>query len=231
MIKAVIFDMFETLITHYESPLYFARQICADIGISEPVFRKIWDTTDEARTLGQTTLEHVIEDILRTNHRYSDDLFDMIIKKRRQAKRECFEHLHCEILPMLNVLRESDIKIALITNCYHEEADVIRQSVLFPYFDVVCMSCELRLKKPDPAIFRHCTTSLSVLPEECLYVGDGGSFELETAREIGMHPLQAVWYFKDGVNHPSERKSEFSHAQTPMDVVSKINQLNESELY
>ena len=61
MIKAVIFDMFETLITHYESPLYMGKQICADIGISEPRFREIWDTTDEDRTLGKKTLEEVIE--------------------------------------------------------------------------------------------------------------------------------------------------------------------------
>ncbi len=35
MIKAVIFDMFETLVTHYESPLYFAEHMAADMGISE----------------------------------------------------------------------------------------------------------------------------------------------------------------------------------------------------
>ena len=31
MIKAVIFDMFETLITHFKSPLYFGKQIAEDI--------------------------------------------------------------------------------------------------------------------------------------------------------------------------------------------------------
>ena len=57
MIKAVIFDMFETLITHYESPLYMGKQITNDIGISESKFREIWDTTDDDRTLGKRTLE------------------------------------------------------------------------------------------------------------------------------------------------------------------------------
>ena len=39
MIKAVIFDMFETLVTHFESPVYMAKQISNDIGISEEKFR------------------------------------------------------------------------------------------------------------------------------------------------------------------------------------------------
>ena len=33
MIKAVIFDMYETLITHYETPLYFTTQMAADADI------------------------------------------------------------------------------------------------------------------------------------------------------------------------------------------------------
>ncbi len=31
MIKAVIFDMFETLVTHYECPVYMGKQIANDI--------------------------------------------------------------------------------------------------------------------------------------------------------------------------------------------------------
>jgi len=86
MIKAVIFDMFETLITHFESPLYMGKQIAKDIGIAEQKFREIWDTTDEARTLGKKTLEEVIEEALRVNNCYSDELFEQIISKRKMSK-------------------------------------------------------------------------------------------------------------------------------------------------
>ena len=30
MIKAVIFDMFETSVTHFESPIYMVKQISSD---------------------------------------------------------------------------------------------------------------------------------------------------------------------------------------------------------
>ena len=222
MIKAVLFDMFETLVTHFESPVYMAKQICADIGITEQKFREIWDTTDEDRTLGKKSLEEVIEAILRANNCYSCELFEMIIEKRKQSKVECFNHIHSEITPMLTAIKEMNIKVGLITNCYFEERDVIQNSVLFDYFDAVCMSCELGLSKPDAAIFQKCTQALEVAPDECLYVGDGGSFELESAQALGMHPIQAVWYLKDGVNQPAKRKAEFVQAESPMDVLLEI---------
>ena len=222
MIKAVVFDMFETLVTHFESPVYMAKQICADIGITEQKFREIWDTTDEDRTLGKKSLEEVIEAILRANNCYSCELFEMIIEKRKQSKVECFNHIHSEITPMLTAIKEMNIKVGLITNCYFEERDVIQNSVLFDYFDSVCMSCELGLSKPDVAIFQKCTQALEVAPDECLYVGDGGSFELESAQAIGMHPIQAEWYLKDGVNQPAKRKAEFVQAESPMDVLLEI---------
>jgi len=63
---------------------------------------------------------------------------------------------------------------------------------------------------------------LGVQSEECLYVGDGGSRELETAREVGMTATQAVWYLKDGTSQPAKRKPEFIQLETPMDVVEYL---------
>lgn len=222
MIKAVIFDMFETLISHYESPVYMGRQICEDMGISEQRFREIWNGSDDDRTLGIRTLEDVIEEILRVNNCYSEELFNTIITKRRRSKIECFEHIHREIIPLFQALHEKNIKIGLITNCYFEEKDAIEKSIFMDYFDSVCMSCELGVKKPDVSIFNICMEKLGVEPEECIYVGDGGSYELETARSIGMYPIQAVWYLKDGVNQPSGRKMEFVQAELPMEIIERI---------
>ncbi|MDE6698901.1 MAG: HAD family hydrolase [Lachnospiraceae bacterium] len=72
----------------------------------------------------------------------------------------------------------------------------MRQSELFPYFDAVLLSCEQGIQKPDEEIFIRCIEQLHVKPEECLYVGDGGSRELETARKLGMTAAQAVWYLR-----------------------------------
>ncbi len=229
MVKAVIFDMFETLITHFDAPLYMGKQIAEDAGINEPKFREIWDTTESDRTLGKKTFEEVIEHILTVNSRYTKDLFDKIVSKRYASKIECFRHLHPQILPMLNSLKESNLKIGLITNCYFEEKKAIRESTLYRFFDSVCMSCELGVKKPDVEIFRKCLNDLSVTPNECIYVGDGGSYELETALSLGMHPIQAAWYLKDNVGQPEKIKEGYTHAFDPMAILENIQYFNNSK--
>lgn len=142
MIKAVIFDMYETLITHYQSPLYFGKQMAADAGIPESKFRRLWDATESDRTVGKLTLEEVVEAILRDNGCYTEELFQKIVQRRIQVKEECFRHLHKEIIPLLSGLKQNGMKVGLISNCFSEEVVVIKKSVLFPYFDAVCLSYE-----------------------------------------------------------------------------------------
>lgn len=223
MIKAVIFDMFETLITHFESPLYFGKQIAADMGIEEKKLREIWDPTDYARTIGKMTLEEVFEQILRASDKYDAELIQKLADKRRACKIECFNHLHEEIVPMFEELKNRGYKVGLISNCYFEEADIIRGSVLWQYFDAPYLSCEKGMAKPEEKIFCRCVEELGVSCEECLYVGDGGSRELETAEKLGMKPLQAVWYFKEGVNQPAKRKPDFLQAESPLGVLDYLN--------
>lgn len=223
MIRAVIFDMFETLITHYRSKLYFGSQIAKDMGISEDKFRVLWDLTEYDRSIGKLTLEEVLESILRENKCYSEKLLNEITEKRKEVKRECFRNLHSEIIPMLSKLKEREILVGLISNCFSEEAEVIRKSKLFPYFDVVMLSWEQGVSKPDEEIFERCMKRLSVKPEECLYIGDGGSFELETAKKLGMTAAQAVWYLREGNNQPSGRKKEFWQMEKPLDVLNYLD--------
>ena len=45
MIKAVIFDMFETLVSLFEGRSYFSEHMAADLGLSVTEFRKDWHET------------------------------------------------------------------------------------------------------------------------------------------------------------------------------------------
>ncbi|MBQ7942796.1 MAG: HAD-IA family hydrolase [Lachnospiraceae bacterium] len=222
MIRAVIFDMFETLITHYQSPLYFGMQMAEDAGISEERFQALWRPTEADRSIGKMTLEEVLEMILKENHCYSEEILKKIVDKRIAAKEECFRHLHPEIIPMLTKLREEGILVGLISNCFSEEADVIRESVLFPYFDALYLSYEQGVQKPDKEIFIRCMNELGVKSEECLYVGDGGSHELEAARGLGMQAVQACWYLQEGTTQPTGRKREFLQMDKPLDVLKYL---------
>jgi putative hydrolase of the HAD superfamily len=222
MIKAVIFDMYETLITHYHTPLYFCAQMAAEAGIAEDAFRTPWKQTERERTTGAMSLEDALEMIFKKNQCYSEELKNRVVEKRIEVKEDCFRHLHPQIISMLEALKKKEILIGLISNCFSEEAKVIRQSVLFPYFDAFCLSYEQGCQKPEPEIFEKCLSMLKLKPEECLYVGDGGSHELEAASKIGMKAVQAAWYLMEGTLQPVGRKEEFSPMDDPMDVLRYV---------
>jgi len=222
MIKAVIFDMYETLITHYNSPLYFGAEMAQDAGIPKEKFYYLWRGLDLERTIGKLSLEKLLERILRENGCYTEDVLNKLVEKRVATKEECFRHLHTEIIPMLSQLKESGLLVGLISNCYSEEAKVIRESELFPFFDGAYLSCELGIAKPDVEIFERCMKELGVKPEECLYIGDGGSRELETAEALGMKAVQAVWYLQEGSTQPSKRLVNFLQAETPLEVLNYL---------
>ena len=86
MIKAVIFDMYETLITQYGGPVYFRAQMAADAGIDPMLFDALWIPSENDRTIGKQTLEETIEQILRQTGKYSEETFQTIISGRKAAK-------------------------------------------------------------------------------------------------------------------------------------------------
>ncbi len=227
MIKAVIFDMFETLISYHTCPVYFGTQMAADAGIPAEEFLLKWRATDYDRSTGKRTVEEVLEEILKEFDCYSEELLKKLAGKRDSTIEECLKQKDAEIVPMLRVLREHGVSIGLISNCYMEEAIRIRKSELFPYFDAVLLSNEQGICKPEKEIYHRCLNALSVKPEECIYVGDGGCRELETAQELGMKAVQAVWYLKEGTSQPVGRKPEFEQVERPMDVVEFVRKRNE----
>ncbi len=223
MIKAVIFDMFETLITHFRTPLYFGDQMACDAGIPVEDFRRIWDPTSDDRTLGKMTFEEAITSVLKGNGKYSDELLGRIVGRRIETKRDCFRHLDPDIIPMLSALRVKDVSVGLISNCFSEEVPVIKESIIYPFFDAVCFSYEEGVKKPDREIYLRCLDKLGADPDECIYIGDGASGELEAARDVGMPTYQAVWYLDDSLPQVARRKEEFTQLERPLDLLELLD--------
>ena len=60
MIKAVVFDMFETLVTLFVGRTYFSEDIARDLGIDVTEFRREWHKNEHDRTIGKLTIEEGI---------------------------------------------------------------------------------------------------------------------------------------------------------------------------
>lgn len=226
MIHAVIFDMYETLVTQFSSPLYYGTQIARDLGLDPEVFLPDWRATEEARATGKLTTEEALAACMRAHGVYSPELHRKITAKRTAIQKDCFSHIHPQIFPMLNALKAKEIKIGLITNCFSEEAALIRKSPLFPFFDAPCLSYEAGIRKPDPAIYHRCMELLDVPGKNCLYVGDGGSNELEAAKALGMQAVQATWYRKSEYeNRIATIRPDFTQISQPPILLELIGEV------
>jgi putative hydrolase of the HAD superfamily len=195
---AVVFDLFETLITEWGRPKYTTRKIAEDLNIDYKTFRHEWELLHSDRYLGNLSgTKQVYKTILKNLGISRDEsLINDISLKRDKCKRSCFEKIEPKIVKMLSAIREMGYKVGLISNCSTEEIEGLWDSDLYRYFDAIVLSCDVGIIKPDNKIYEHCLTLLNEGPSDCFYVGDGGSNELFGAEQTGMRPLKALWFTK-----------------------------------
>ena len=228
MIKAVIFDMFETLVTLFTGRTYFSEHIAEDLGQPIEAFRKCWHETEKDRTLGKYSMEEGLTVTLKKLGAYSPENVQLVCRKRREALGDTFSDIPPQSLWLLKTLREKGLKTGLITNTFSDERDMILASPLYPLFDAAMISYEQGISKPDPEIYRRAMQALKVTPQECLYVGDGGSHELTGARDLGMQALQCTWFSERAYEPhiPCPPLPDFPHAATQEDIIKFIDSLN-----
>ena len=197
-LKAVIFDLFETLVTEWGRPKYLSREVAADLCVDYQAFRQEWGALGRDRFLGKyAKVEDAYRRVLgNLGINQDEQLLIKIAQKRTQYKRKCFDVVESNIIDMLSALKAEGYKIGLISNCSPEEIGGLKDSALYSYFDTVVLSCDVGMAKPDIKIYEHCLSLLDESASDCCYIGDGGSNELQGAKEAGMMPLRALWFIK-----------------------------------
>jgi putative hydrolase of the HAD superfamily len=121
-------------------------------------------------------------------------------------------------LATLDALRAKGVRLAVVSNCTVEVAQVWPASPLGARFDATAFSCELGVGKPDPAIYRHAAQALGVTPADCLYVGDGADRELAGALEAGASVLRTTEFADSDPGWPGPRIGALSQL---LDVIGR----------
>lgn len=99
-------------------------------------------------------------------------------------------------------------KLAILSNDSSRWSRYLREKFnIDQYFDVISISGDLKIRKPDERIYRFTIEKLAVKPEECLYVDDRRGY-LGAAGKVGMHTIlfnsRNVPYEGDMVYHFEE---------------------------
>lgn len=186
-IRGVIFDLFHTL-TGLESEWADLPPTAIVLGIDRRTWNDALTARSRWRLVGAERDPYVIVRTLA--HEIDPSISDTRIREATDIRIERFRRA-LQRIPAQNVdtvrrLRAQGYRLGLISNADAMEVAAWSASPLAGAFDVEIFSCTAGCAKPEPDIYHQCLGALALKPEQCLFVGDGGSNELIGARQIGL---------------------------------------------
>jgi putative hydrolase of the HAD superfamily len=89
---------------------------------------------------------------------------------------------------VLPALKAAGLRLGICTNNFVELSDVWQAGLPLELFDVVAVSCDLGLRKPDQAMFDHVVATLGVAPAATVLLDDLPA-NVAGARRAGWHAI------------------------------------------
>ena len=192
--RALIFDLFHTLTR--TDPSWGTYKV---LGVSRETWNEQLLEKSPDRLTGKETdpltiiqsLSHAIDPSIP--HRVIEHATENRIEKFAQALIE----IPTETVRFFEQLKKAGKKIGLLSNADVMECAAWYQSPIAPFFDSVLFSCRAGYAKPERQIYEMSLHDLQVQPEDSVFIGDGGSGELEGAQAVGMTTVMMTGIIKD----------------------------------
>jgi len=195
MVRAVLFDLFETLVTESRTRPAGVSSLAHELGCERAAFRAQWKALRPAVTTGRVTFRQALTDITaRLGGRAEEATLQRLCDARIRIKAEPFAEVDEQVLAGLDHLRSRHVRLGVISNGFAEDVTAWSGSALASRVDCTVFSCEVGLAKPDPGIYLEAASRLSVAPAETWYIGDGGDEELAGATRAGLRAFRALWF-------------------------------------
>jgi 2-haloacid dehalogenase len=181
-LTTVIFDLGGVLIDW--DPRYLYRGLFADESAMEYFLSEIcspeWNLSlDSGRSFAEAVAE------LSGRHPHEQE--------RIQAYHERWIEMIAgpisETVAVLEELHAREVPLWALTNWSAETFRLIRHDPTYGFLDQfrdIFVSGELRMVKPDPAIYRHVLNEIGASAESCLFIDDSAK-NVAAAQEIGLH--------------------------------------------
>jgi len=213
LIRAVLFDLGETLVTCLENVKIHqvilkekkvektAEEVAAAIIKVEATFGARHSKTKlmalDLDTFYEELNSEVYKELGLKNHRALG----------KYAHKRWFDiaglRMYDDVMPVLNRLSASGIKLGLVTNGYCEEARDLMSRVWHTHiksqksmldrpgsiFSTIVGRDTVGAMKPDPRPFLHAAGSLGLKPNEIMFVGDRYDKDYIGSQAVGMVPV------------------------------------------
>jgi putative hydrolase of the HAD superfamily len=197
-VKAVVFDLDNTLFDHTGSGERGVREWVAGLGIAptDELVAEWFVIEDRVYPLwlaGELTHQGQRRERLRQflpvlglGVPEADDELDEVFTgylKRYQDNWVAYP----DARPALEVARGNGWRVGVLTNGSTKQQNAKLEAIgLAAYVDVVCTSESLGVSKPDPLAYQRVCEALGVEPSETLMLGDNLQLDVIAARQAGL---------------------------------------------
>ena len=219
MIKAVFFDLYQTLVC-YEPPREEVQaKVLKELGIEvapeallypiviadEFIYQEharlpIRKRNDEEKKALWGQYQAIV--LKEAGIEPSKELIRGVLGRMQQVKFEL--KLFDDVLPALSDLKNKGLVLGLISNVDNDIAPVLSRLELKPLLRVVVTSLDAGYNKSKPEIFQEAARRAGVQPREAIYVGDQYQIDVIGASQTGMRGilLDRGGYFKEAIKEP-----------------------------
>ena len=213
MITAVLFDLFETLISESGLQPTRASQLGETLGLDHDAFRAEWKTRRPRIVMGQLSFVGALTEISRTLvGRVDAAAIQRAAQQRIREKAVAYNRIDASVMELITDLRSRGIALAVITNCFQEDALAWSTCPLAREFQCTVFSFAEGLAKPNPEIYLRAIRCLGADPATAVFVGDGGDNEIAGATQAGLRAFRSTWFVR---NSPRFRSSDASGFELP----------------
>ena len=192
--RAVIFDLFGTLIANYDRNHYLdvIDNMATAAGADPAEFRTLWREHYVDRLTGVHPTESA-------NIQWVCDKLQVVTDDQRveQAKQIYLDFAKPLLMAprngaveTLSKLRERGIKTGLLSDCGPWVPHNWSTSSFADLIDFPVYSSKSGMKKPNELLYQNAARGLDVQPSECGYVADGNGEELVVAAQLGMRAIR-----------------------------------------
>lgn len=204
MLRAVFFDVGNTLIYPYPSVSEVCRQVLAEAGhardlheidalmpLVDAYYEERYRTDDTFWTDDEETSSVWVGMYSLLCRRLGIEESALVL-----ARRVCDEfgraerwRPYADVTPAFERLKARGLKLGIISNWDSRLVRLMEGLGLGGYMDSIISSADVGLHKPDPRIFELACDALGVTPREAAHVGDHHYADILGARAVGMHAI------------------------------------------
>jgi putative hydrolase of the HAD superfamily len=210
MIKAIFFDLYQTLIHYQPSQEELEAGALKNLGveITAAALRMPILTANEfiynriaKKPLSQRSREDTMalyseyqRVVLKEAGIAADEKIVMrLLGMMQQAKMDLV--LFDDVIPALDGLKKPDLKLGLISNIEQNMTATLDKLGLTARLDIIVTSQDAGFTKPKPQIFQYALNKVGVQPADAVYVGDQYQVDIIGAQGAGM---QGILIDRDG---------------------------------